>query len=122
DNLARITVYVERVPSTEKTGFILGIMNFEFLNYRLVPAQSRGLYHSLYLALNLTSTNSSVSTLMSIQVEGRLDASPNTLYVIYLTIFVLLPLAVAVLLYDHFLKKGPKKSFQPNSSVDVSRG
>ena len=83
DNLARITVYVERVPSTETTGFILGIMNFEFLNYRLVPAQSRGLYHSLYLTLNLTSTNSSVSTLMSIQVEGRLDASSNALYAIY---------------------------------------
>ena len=84
DNLTRITVYIERVPSTEKTNFTLSMTNFEFLNYRLVPAQSRGLYHSLYLTLNLTSTNSSVSTLRSIQVEGRLDASPNTLYVIYL--------------------------------------
>jgi len=209
-NLARITVYVERVPSTETTSFTLGMTNFEFLNYRLVPAQSRGLYHSLYLTLNLTSTNSSVSTLRSIQVEGRLDASPNALYVIYLidqstiyragihtydpaspdqsylitfpaeklksfpdnlptsdptivivsasgtlylfsvksvtlnytprvtevatlppskdppvfylAIFVLLPLAVAALLYGHFRRERPEKSVETRSSVDVPRG
>lgn len=84
DNLSRITVYVEHFSSAEPTSFTLEMTNFEFLNYRLMSAQSQGLYHSLYLTLNLTSTISFASALKSIQVEGRLAASPNALYVIYL--------------------------------------
>src|SRR4029077_12218330 len=84
DSLSGVTVYVERVPVLEPTSFSLRISKFEFLNYPLQPAQSRGLYHSLYLTLNITSSTNSLSTLRSIQVEGRLDASPSALYVIYL--------------------------------------
>ena len=208
-SLSRVTVYVERIPKLEPTVFTLQLSKFEFLNYPLQPAQSRGLYHSLYLTLNLIPSTSSLSTLRSIQVEGRLDASPSALYVIYfingsnvyragthtydatspnqvytisfpaeklktfpdnlptsnpsviivsasgsfyqfnvksvtlnyvtrvaeaaalppakdppvfyLAIFILLPLAVAVLLYDHLRRRRPLKSIETRSSVDAFR-
>ncbi len=208
-SVSRVTVYVERIPKLEPTVFTLQLSKFEFLNYPLQPAQLRGLYHSLYLTLNLTSSTSSLSTLRNIQVEGRLDASPSALYVIYLingsnvyragthtydaaspnqvytisfpaeklktfpdnlptgnpsviivsasgilyqfsvksvtlnyvirvaeaaplppskdppvfylAIFVLLPVAVAVLLYDHFRRRRPLKSIETRSSVDAPR-
>ncbi len=84
DSLSRVTVYVERVPGVNPTDFSLQLASFEFLNYKLEPAQSRGLYHALYLTLNSTASTSSLSTLQSIRVEGRLEASPNAAYVLYL--------------------------------------
>ena len=84
DHLSRVTVYVESAPRLESTAFTFQLSKFEFLNYPLRPAQSRGLYHSVYLTLDLASSTSSLSTLRSIQVEGRLDASPGALYAIYL--------------------------------------
>ncbi len=84
DRLSRVTVYVERVPGVNPTDFSLQLASFEFLDYKVEPAQSRGLYHALYLSLNSTVPPSSLSTLQSIRVEGRLEASPNAAYVLYL--------------------------------------
>ena len=81
--LARVTVYVERGPNPGPTRFALLLEKFEFLNYRFKPAESPGLYHSIYLTLNTSGSSNFSSTLRSLSVEGRLNASPNSVYVIY---------------------------------------
>ena len=84
DSLSRATVYVERGPGTNPIDFSLQLSSFKFLSYRLEPAQSRGLYHAIYLTLSLTAPTSSLLTLQSIRVEGHLEASTNAAYVLYL--------------------------------------
>ncbi len=84
DSLSRATMYVERGPGTNSIDFSLQLSSFKFLSYRLEPAQSRGLYHAIYLTLNLTAPTSSLLTLQSIRVEGHLEASTNAAYVLYL--------------------------------------
>ncbi len=81
--LTEVRVYLERAPSSGPTSFELQLQKFKFFTYPLKPAQSAGAYHAIYFTLRRPQVSSSW-VLQTISLEGVLDASANTAYLVYL--------------------------------------